>query len=255
MVARLKKALFLVFFSAASLLAVFTMTVNAQNAIEPITIYYLERVPYFYSSEDGDARGLIVERVRLVFEKAGVPFQFKLLPTKRHMAYLKNREANFCTIGWYKTDERLGFAKYSAYIHQNKSRIALTRADNTRLRSGERLEDVLLDRELTLLVRDGYSYGPYIDKKVSELKPVIRVLPLDNSHMLKMIYAQRGDYLFTSQEEADVMIADEGFEKSDFKYVWFKNMPSGLKRYILYSRGVKDELIQKVDLAIRRYLH
>lgn len=254
MVPRLKKVLFLVFFSAASL-AVFTATVNAQNSIEPITIYYLERVPYFYTSEDGDARGVIVERVRMVFEKAGVPFQFKLLPTKRHMAYLKNKEANFCTIGWYKTDERLKFAKYSAAISQNKSRIAVARADNAKIQSGRRLEDVLLDRELTLLMRDGYSYGPYIDKKVSELKPVIQVLSLDNTHMLKMIYARRGDYLFTSQEEADVMIAKDGFEKTDFKYLWFKNMPSGLKRYILYSRGVKDDLIQKVDQAIKRYLH
>ena len=224
------------------LLSVLTFTVSfyvmlitviyAQNTDDPLTAYFIERIPYSYTDENGEIRGLISDRVRLVFEKAGVSHTFKPLPAKRHMMYLKENNHRFCTIGWYKNEERQQIAKYSEYIYQNKTRIALASADNAKITSGHTVDEVFRNRKLTLLVKEGYSYGGFIDAKIREYNPAVKKVTYENDHMIKMIHGRRADYLFTSEEEVDVLIPKTGFGKKDFKYVRVSNMPTGLKRYI-----------------------
>jgi len=228
--------------------------ISIEKKLEPLTVYYLERVPYFYTFEDG-VRGLVVDRVKLVFEKAEIPIKWKLLPAKRHMKFLKANKEKFCTIGWYKNDKRMKFAKYSEYIYQNKTRIALAKADNDKIRSGLTLDDVFLNTQLSLIVKDGYSYGSFIDKKIAKYNPVRQKVTVENISMIRMIHKGRADYFFTSEEEADILIPETGFKRDDFQYVKFSNMPAGLKRYILYSKKVENDIILKVDEAIRKYIH
>ncbi len=227
----------------------------AQGKDEILTVYFVERIPYFYTDKNGDFKGIVTDRVRLVFEKAGISHEFKPLPVKRHMMYLKENKSKFCTIGWYKNEERQKIAKYSEYIYQNKTRIALAAADNDKIESGHTVDDIFLNRNLVLLVREGYSYGKFIDRKIREYNPVMVKKLYEADHMVKLILGHRADYYFTSEEEAEAVILKAGLIKEDFKYIRFSNMPTGLKRYILYSRKVEDELINKVDAAIVKYIH
>ena len=73
--------------------------------------------------------------------------------------------------------------------------------------------------------------------------------------MINMILARRADYFFISEEEADALIPKAGLNKADFKYIRFLNMPTRLKRYILFSRQVEDELVEKLNAAIIKYIH
>lgn len=240
------------------LLAVSAMWVSTTFAgsrdIEPLTIYYFERVPYYSTAEDGTAQGLIVERVRLVFAKAGIPVHWEPLPSKRHMLYLQNNYGRFATTGWYKTEERQKFAKYSEPIYQNKTRIALARMDNRRLTSGLPLATVLSDPGLTLLLKSGYSYGTYIDEAIAKHSPNKKEITADSLSMIKLIHDRRYDYFFTSEEEAETLIPTAGYRRGDFQFIHFSDTPAGLKRYILYSNNVDDTLIDTVDAAIREHL-
>ena len=112
------------------------------------------------------------------------------------MMYLKENRGRFCTVGWHKNPERDKFAKYSHYIYQNKTRIAIARADNDKIESGKIVDDVLSDQYLKLLLKDGYSYGSYLDKKMAQCNPNLNKTSVESMNMINMILARRADYFF-----------------------------------------------------------
>ncbi len=236
------------------ILGIIFCLVETAFCTSPLTIYYLDRVPYFYCDKNGDYRGLVMEPVIMAFEKAKVPYVLKEMPAKRILAYLKENRPNICSIGWYKNPEREKFAKYSIPIYQNKSRIAITSADNKRIPSGKTLEHVFKIPDLTLLLKSGYSYGKFIDGNIKLFKPTIYSTTLESSQMLKMILMGNMNYFFLSEEEADALIPAAGYEKSQFKYIHFSNIPVGLKRYIIFSKKVDDSIINKINTAISEHI-
>ncbi len=221
----------------------------------PITIYYVDRVPYHYMDDNGKVVGVVATPVIKAFQKAGVPFILQELPAKRIMVYLKENRPNICCIGWYKNPEREKFAKYSLPVYQNKSRIAVTQKNNELIPSGRTLETVFKTPKITLLIKDGYSYGKFIDEKIELFKPNIYKTTQENDQMLEMIFRGTNNYFFLSEEEADALIAQSRYQKDDFKYIRFSDIPVGLKRYILYSKQVDDRIISRIDRAISQDVH
>jgi uncharacterized protein (TIGR02285 family) len=221
----------------------------------PITIYYVDRVPYHYMDDNGKVVGIVATPAIKAFQKAGVPYVLKELPAKRILVYLKENRPNICGIGWYKNPEREKFAKYSLPVSQNKSRIAVTRKSNTLIPSGKTLETVFKMPKITLLIKDGYSYGNYIDEKIRLFKPNIYKTTQENDQMLEMIFRGSNNYFFLSEEEADALIEQSKYQKEDFKYIRFSDIPVGLKRYILFSKQVDDQIINRINKAISQDVH
>lgn len=216
-----------------------------------ITIYYLNRIPYFYKTEAGEHKGLVMEPVIRVFKKAGIPYNLKELPVKRILSNLKENQPNICSIGWYKNPEREKFVQYSLPVYQNKSRIAITKHDNTLIPSGKTLDEVFKISGITLLINDGYSYGKFIDEKITAFKPKTYVCTIKNDQMLKAVFIGTNKYFFLSEEEADALIPGAGYQRSDFKYIHFSNVPTGLKRHIIFSKQVDDKIISRINKAIQ----
>ncbi len=136
-----------------------------------ITIHYHERPPY-YSSGPLGVYGICSDPAKLAFKKAGIAFLWERTPASRQLDILKANKSRDCLIGWFKNSEREKFAKYTYYIYQDKPIIALARSDNYNIRSGRTLEEVFQNDKLTLLRKNGYSYGQFIDTKISKLKPL-----------------------------------------------------------------------------------
>lgn len=217
---------------------------------EIITIYYLERVPYYYRTEDGEYKGVVLEPALRVFNQAQIPYTLVQMPAKRILSYLKSGHPNICSVGWYKTSEREQFVKYSLPIYKNSSRIAVTSKNNILMPSGKTIDEIFKIPEITLLVRDGFSYGSYIDKKISALNPKKHSSTMKNSQILKAIHRGLTNYIFMTKEEADVLIPAAGFNKTDFKYIHFSDAPAKLKRYIMFSKQVDDQIINRINHAI-----
>jgi polar amino acid transport system substrate-binding protein len=220
---------------------------------DSITVHYNDRVPYLHATGNG-VEGLTATPAATAFKEAGIPFQWKNTPSKRQMKVIEDNGGCDCAVGWFKNPERERFARYTRYIYQDRPQIALARADNEKLRSGATVDSVLSNPELTLEIKDGYSYGTFLDAKIAQYKPKTDRTTNENINMLKMIHARRADYLFISPEEADALVESSGLPKKDFKYITFPDMPEGEKRYMLCSRKVGDELIHKLNEAIEKYV-
>ncbi len=219
-----------------------------------ITIHYHERSPY-YSSGPLGVYGICSDPAKLAFKKAGIEFHWEKTPASRQLDILKANKSRDCLIGWFKNSEREKFAKYTHFIYQDKPTIALAREDNYNLKSGRLLEEVFQNDKLTLLRKNGYSYGQFIDKKIFKLKPNQMMTNSENIGMIKMIHSRRADYFFISEEEAIELTASSRLLETEFKLIRFKNMPEGNKRYLLFSKMVEDEVIDKINSAIKKYVH
>ncbi len=218
-----------------------------------ITLHYNERPPYLITTDRGVV-GLTGDPATIVFEKSDIPFQWKQTPSKRQIYILQQNSGRDCLVGWFKNVERERFAKYTLPIYQDKPQIALARADNDNIPANYTVGEILSNPKLILLVKDGYSYGDFLDGKIKEYDPKRTVTTVENSAMLRMVYARHADYFFIAPEEADGLITASEFDLQDFKYVHFRDIPYGEKRYILCSMQVEDSIIERLNTAIRQYV-
>jgi len=236
------------FQSSASQTTDIATSVNAD-----LTIYYLERPPYYVTGPLG-VYGVCVDPVKAALRQAGITAVWRRLPARRQLESIRANRRKIAAVGWFKTPERERFARFSSPIHQDKPLIALTLAANRKLHEPISLKTLLADRKLILLKKNGYSYGPRIDLLLSLLKPRIVTTDSRNLQMLAMIHSGRADYFFISEEEAEILTSTSGLLRSDFKFVHFSDPPAGNRRYLMFSRQVEESLIDRFDTALQQVL-
>lgn len=215
-----------------------------------IVVHFHQRRP-FYMSDGDKVHGLVIDPIALAFTTAGIPHVWQETPAKRQLDIIERNEDESCAAGWFKTPERETYARYTLPIYQDKPFVAIARADNEYLGETETLDRVLRERRLQLLVKEGYSYGRFIDEKLKALDPRRITTTAENQNILRMIENYRADYSFMTEEEArDFMLSPE-VKAANFKLVRFSDIPAGSKRYIICSRKVGEDFIARLDKAIR----
>lgn len=218
-------------------------------AQEAITLYFNERPPYLVSAPDGSASGLTATPAANAFKAAGIPFKWAKLPTNRQLALIRNGEGANCAVGWFMNAEREQYAKFTKPIYRDKPTVILAH-DGFAYREGSTFPQVLAMADLRVLVKDKFSYGPYIDGLLASLKPIIVSTANENAQMVQMIQAHRADLMFLAEEEAAYLVEQAGFNLRDFRLIRFPDMPAGERRYIMCSKHVPDEVISKLNRAI-----
>ena len=234
---------------ATSILLISSMPVYAES---PTQLYYYDRAPYATTDAQGAVSGLCATPAANAFKQADIPFQWKKMPFKRQLVTIKHNKKKACGIGWFKNPEREAFARYTDAIYQDKPAITISRKGNQALQRHQDLNTLLNDKNVKLLVKDGFSYGTYIDGLIKKNDPeVVVVATSTNIQMLQMILADRADYYFTSEEEAEHMIMNAGYEVSQFQLQHYSDMPAGNRRYITCSQQVTPETIELLNRALK----
>jgi polar amino acid transport system substrate-binding protein len=218
-----------------------------------ITLHYNERPPYLVTSDKG-VHGLTGDPATIVFERSNIPFRWRQTPSKRQIYILQKNEGRDCIVGWFKNKEREKFARYTLPIYQDKPQIVLARADNNKIPAESTVEGLFTNAQLNLLVKDGYSYGDFLDGKIAEYNPVKTVTTGENREMLKMVFSGHADYFLIAPEEANGLIESSGFNLHDFKFTHFSDISSGEKRYILCSKQVEESTIDQLNATIQQYV-
>lgn len=211
-----------------------------------LTIYYHERRPYYFA-EDGRVRGIVADRAAEALARANIRCRWAALPPARQLQQLRDA-AYAAGVGWIFTEERLKFAHYSAPLWQDGPFVAIARRDDSRLSPGRRLEELFSDSQLTLLLKDSYSYGLEVDALLERLRPPHVRTPSPNELMLQMIAERRADYFLLASEEAAVLV--QGDAAGTLRIVELAGAPRGVVRHLLFSRRVPEEIVARFDAAL-----
>ncbi len=224
----------------------------------PLEIFYFERPPYYYTTKSGasggatgGASGFLIELTRNIFQDAGVAVVFKTLPPKRIMLEIKKVGGKKGSVGWFKNPDREKFAKFSRPIYQNLPVVILT-LDKLRPQFSryDSLRSVLADSSLTLARISSFSYGQYIDTQIRLHQPKVHEIIADQSLLPKLIVTGRADYMLTAPEETVSLVRSAGFRPDTFISLRMSDIPVGNFRYLIFSKGVDDDTIEKINRSI-----
>lgn len=228
----------------------FVETCLADDAI--LEVLYFERPPYYVTKHDNPS-GFLLERALSVMQKAGISVRTRSLPVKRILNIVKDGQENVVTVGWFKNDERLGWAKFSRWLYQDQPLVALHTRDSKLGLGGESTVDALLSNpQLCLGLLDGFSYGVAVDEKIRTFNPTKFILSGDQVQLIKMLSAKRVDYILVAPEEVSYLLAGANLKEKNFSFTLLTDMPEGNYRYLMYSRAVSNDVIQRIDEAIER---
>jgi hypothetical protein len=215
-----------------------------------LKVHFHERPPYYTATAQGVA-GLCATPVARALTAAGIPFQWVETPPKRQLHLLQQNPENDCIIGWYKTREREQYARYSATIYQDKPAVALVRRGDRRIPARCTVTELLRLPDIVMLSRAGYSYGPLVDEALARIKPRRIDSGVDSSAWLSILCTRRADFLLIAPEEADYLLSRTELPRESFRYLPLTDMPPGNRRYVMFSRAVPTEIVDRFNAAHR----
>jgi polar amino acid transport system substrate-binding protein len=231
------------------LIAITGLLAGASALADPtITLTYEERAPY-QTRAGGAVQGLTASPAAMAFKAAAVPFVWEASSMSRQLHILRENQGSQCVVGWFKTSERLAFAKYTKPIYRDGPIVALARR-GFGLGPGRTLEHALATPGLRILVRGKYSYGAYIDSTLGRIKPLTIASALTNQQLTELLVGNRADLMFASEEEATVLLRLAGGKASDLHLVRFSDVLPGEERHIVCTRNVPDATIARLNSVI-----
>jgi len=212
-----------------------------------VTLYYYDRPPYYVIGADDTVAGLAIVPTRAAFERAGIPYVLERTSVQRIFELMRNEQGPFCSPGWYRTEERTRFAKFTKPILRDKPTIGIARKGFV-VPPGTRFADLAASNMTLLLSTEGFSYGPYIDQIIARREQSQTIhLTSGGRRLMDMLIAGRADLALTTEEEAVTLLAAGG---PDYPIIHFPDIQTGDARYIMCSRGMSDETIARLDRAI-----
>ena len=224
----------------------------ASWAEDKITLYYNDRPPYLVPSADGRPTGLTATPAANAFRLAGISVIWSKLPSNRQLLMIKDNSEMGCAIGWFKNPEREQFAKFTKAIYRDLPTVALAN-NNFKIEDGARLEQVLATTGVRVLTKQNYSYGPFIDRLLVSFNHAVIRTANENSAMVEMIRLNRADFMFVAEEEEKYFMENAGQNIKEFHLIKFTDMPLGEERYLMCTKQVPDEIINKLNNAITSF--
>jgi polar amino acid transport system substrate-binding protein len=215
----------------------------AQEPVSTINLHYQERPPYSSRQGDGAVTGLVANPAAAALAAAGVPFRWVLTPSQRQLALVQSGAGLHCGLGWFRNDERAARGLFSAPLYRDRPFAALVR-EGAALGAGTRAADLLADARLRLLVKDGYSYGPVLDRLIAAAGNAPLRTAADPLQMAQMLRSGRADWIVVAPEEAGVLGG------AGLRLVLLTDVPEGATRHLYCSADVGGERMQRIDRAL-----
>lgn len=213
-----------------------------------LKLYYHDRPPYAVTQLDGSVTGLTATPAAQALQAASIPFIWVLLPTNRQIAVVQENHAPGCALGWFRNAEREAFARYTKPLYRDHPTVAIAHADFTPQGTG--LADMLAQPEVNVLVKDRFSYGPYIDQLMARLRPTTTSTTAGSRQMLEMVERRRVDFMFAGEEEAEALLSQAGPLSRSLKILRFSDAPAGELRYLMCSQQVPPDWIERIDAVL-----
>lgn len=218
-------------------------------AQELITLHVNDRPPYTVVAADGSISGLTASLAENVFRAAGVPFRWAQTPLKRQFVVVQRGAGLDCAVGLLRNPDREKSGKYSKPLYHDRAFVGLVRPD-LKLAPSVKAADLIANPGLRLLLKDGLTYGQKIASLVASLRPNAQVVVVESPLMLRMIVADRADWMVATEEEAGYLVAVAGLSPKQIDVVRFSDVPEGEYRYLYCSKKVPDAIMDRLNAMI-----
>lgn len=211
---------------------------------QTLTLHYQERPPYSQSQPDGQVRGLVADPAVRALQQAGIAFVWARTPSQRQLALIQTEGSGLhCGIGWFRTEQRAALGRFSAALYRDQPFAALVRSAAWPAASAS-ATTLLADRQLRLLVKDGYSYGPRLDRLIAQAAHPPQRTSVDPPQMARMLASERADWMIVAPEEAQSLAA------TGLRQVSLSDEPEGPTRHLYCNFGVPAAWIERFDRAL-----
>ncbi len=216
-----------------------------------LEVAYIEFPPYYYTDTTGKPDGFLLQLSDNIFRRAGVKTEYKSLPAKRILKSIQNNQKPIASLGWFRTKKREAYAKYTRPIYVNKPLVMVCLKESEQLfEKYETLRDVLNDKQFTLGHIQGYSYGDVVDALINEHAVNTLEIVGTQTLLMGMLGARRLSYILFAPEEIKAVAESAGINTNDLSFLQLNDIPYGARRYIICSRAVSDDIIEKLNQAI-----
>jgi polar amino acid transport system substrate-binding protein len=229
--------------------AALMLAAAAPAAAQTVTLHYQERAPYSTTQPDGSVAGLTATPVVQALQQAGLPYVWARTPSQRQLALIQEGDGLHCGLGWFRNPERLVLGKFSKALYRDRPFGALAR-DDSRLRNGLRGDEALALAGEVLLVKEGYSYGPALDRLLAQRTPPATKTSVEMAQMARMLLAGRANWMILAPEESLVLRQELGAAGAALRSVVFADMPAGETRHLYCNHAVPDAWLARVDQAL-----
>lgn len=220
------------------------------EAPAPVRLLYYERKPFNYSDESGKVIGLTAEPAAKAFTAAGIPFKWEVRSANAIMDALKRDTAPVCTPGWYHSEQRASYARFTMPIYRDKAVVGLANKA-FQYTEGINAKDLLARPDVRLMVKQHFVNGAYLDDIIAKM-PATQIFTEagEVSGIVRLIYLNRSDLFIMTQEEVGLYVNMAELKMTDFNILYFSDIPAVELRYILCSRQVSPGTIEALNAAI-----
>lgn len=219
---------------------------------DAILLSYYARAPYAVHQIDGSVTGLTADAAAAAFTKAGIPFQWQLVPAKRQIVNLRTGKTRECALGWYKTAERSQWGKFTDPIYRDKPTVAIARFAFQP--GGTTLAAAVADPSVRVVMKSGLTYGLDVPRIMANAKAQVQVIGSEQTTLARMVAADRADFMFSPHEEAQSLIVSSQVgspsEGQTLKILSFDDVAQGHTRHIWCSNLVSNDTIVRLNQAI-----
>jgi len=225
---------------------------SAAAGQDALLVTYIEKPPFYSTDARGKPQGFLFERARAALAEAGIAARFASRPPSRALHELREGGEPACSIGWFRTEERERYVRYSLPIYRDRPLLAVT----TSPRAGElgahaNLAAMLAVPGIRVGTVAGYSYGDAVDRLLQPLGERNDPAPSPAANLAKLL-AGRFDLALFNSEDLDHLVAQSPDIAGRIARLPLADVAEGRTRHLICSLKVPAEQAERIDRAISR---
>jgi len=214
------------------------------NATEPVTIYTEEFPPYQKINEKGDLTGFSTEKVKQIFDEAGIEYKFSVVPWARALNNTQNIPNTF-VFSILKTKERADQYLWLAPLCNLE--ISISRIKHRTDINVKNIKDAT--KYIVGVVR-GQPKNAYLIKNGFELNKNL-IVTNSTDQLVKMMLKNRIDLIISSHHYIE-NLKNSGDNDLNLLEHLFTIKELGKELYLASNKDTNVEMLQKLKTAYEK---
>ena len=221
------------------------------GSAEPVTFGFVVR-PGLAEVIDGVPRGTYLPVAAAVAREARLNVAWEALPQLRLIEQARINQPNYCAVGIYQTPERSTFAKFSKPFYFDKPLVVVAlKSREAEIRKHASFAVLAADANYRIGLLEGFSYGPRLDAILGKMSGNIDRISGTPMQNLSKLMLGRFDYTVATPGETPRAVDGNEVDPNMLAIIEFPDMAPGAARHFMCSASVDDEIIRRLDGAIK----